>query len=153
MNLKEKKTLKLKIIETCKKLQTDTITNLKRELDEHQQLANEYGPPRDRYDPFRAQMLRRRDIFAKQLQIAHEEMFTLDKIKPEEVKTKIEFGAVVITNLQNLFVATGLGKITVDNKLYFCISPGVPVYKALEGLKPGDTTTLNDNTYRIDDVF
>jgi hypothetical protein len=153
MGTEENKLLKSRIIEACKQHQLETIANLKREMDEHQQLANDYGPPKDRYDAFRSQMLRRRDIFAEQLQKANEELFTLEKIKPNEVKTKIEFGAIVITDKQKLFVATSMGKISIDNELYFCISPAVPVYRVIEGLKAGDITTFNNNSIKIVDVF
>jgi len=153
MTTEENKLLKQKIIDTCIQHQSDTIANLKREMDELQQMANEYGPPKDRYDSFRSQMLRRRDAFAEQLQKATEELFTLDKIKSSEVKTKVEFGSVVITNNQKLFIATSLGKINVYDDVYFCISPGVPVYKVLEGLKAGDETTFNNNKIRITAIF
>ena len=76
--------LKIKIIAACKEHQFITIANLKREMDEHQQMANDYGPPKDRYDAFRSQMLRRRDIFAEQMQKANEELIVLDKIKSDD---------------------------------------------------------------------
>ncbi len=153
MGRDENTLLKEKIIEVCKQQQLATIANLKREMDEHQQLANDYGPPRDRYDAFRSQMLRRRDIFAEQLQKANEELFTLDKIKPNEVKTKVEFGSIVITDKQKLFIATSMGKVTIDNEVFFCISPAVPIYKAIEGKKTGDAITFNNNRFVIADVF
>jgi hypothetical protein len=153
MGTEENKLLKSKIIEACKYHQFETIANLKREMDEHQQLANDYGPPKDRYDAFRSQMLRRRDIFAEQLQKANEELFTLDKIKPSEVKSKVEFGAIVITDKQKLFVATSMGKISIDDEVYFCISPAVPIYKVIEGMKAGDATTFNNNDIKIIDIF
>jgi hypothetical protein len=153
MEIPDKTLLKSKIIEACKKQQSETLANLKREMDEHQQQANEYGPPKDRYDAFRSQMLRRRDIFAEQLQKASEEMSLLDKIKPAENKKKVEFGAVVITDKQKLFISISLGKVSVDNEIYFCISPAVPVYKAMEGLKPGEQTFFNGNRILIEDVF
>lgn len=153
MNTEEKKLLKARILEACKQHQMETIANLKREMDEHQQLANDYGPPKDRYDAFRSQMLRRRDIFAEQLQKATEEHYTLDKIKTNEIKTKVEFGAIVITDKQKLFIATSMGKIAIDNEVYYCISPAVPIYKVLEGLKTGDVASFNNNSIKITDVF
>jgi hypothetical protein len=153
MGTEDNKLLKSKIIEACKQQQYETIANLKREMDEHQQLANDYGPPKDRYDAFRSQMLRRRDIFAEQLQKANEELYTLDKIKPNEVKSKIEFGAIVVTDKQKLFISTSMGKISIDDEVFFCISPAVPIYKVMEGMKAGDVTTFNNNCIKILDVF
>mgnify|MGYP007068345097 CR=1 FL=1 len=122
-------------------------------MDEHQQMANDYGPPKDRYDAFRSQMLRRRDIFAEQLQKANQELITLNKIKPDELKSVVEFGAVVITDQQQLFVSVSLGKIVLDDVFYYAVSPNVPVYQALKGLKAGDTARFNNNNIRIIDVF
>jgi hypothetical protein len=153
MGTEENKLLKSKIIEACKLQQYETIANLKREMDEHQQLANDYGPPKDRYDAFRSQMHRRRDIFAEQLQKANEELFTIDKIKTSEVKTKVEFGAIVVTDKQKLFISTSMGKICIDDEVYYCISPAVPVYKSIEGRKVGDVVTFNNNNFLIKDVF
>jgi len=122
-------------------------------MDEHQQMANDYGAPRDRYDAFRSQMLRRRDIFAEQLQKANQEITALEMIKPEEIKKTVEFGAVVITNQQKLFVSISLGKVVVDAETYFAISPNVPLFQVLKGLKPRDTAVFNNNTIQIIDVF
>ncbi|HOY31661.1 MAG TPA: hypothetical protein PKW80_07250 [Bacteroidales bacterium] len=145
--------LKSSIIETCRQQHLNTIENLTREMDEHQQLANEYGPPKDRYDAFRSQMLRRRDIFAEQLQKANLELASLDMVNPEELKTKVEFGAVVITSHQKLFVCISMGKVTVGKDTWFAISPNVPLFQVLKGLKPGDTAVFNNNTIQIIDVF
>ncbi len=153
MTQEESIQLKIKIIEACKQHQFITIANLKREMDEHQQMANDYGPPKDRYDAFRSQMLRRRDIFAEQMQKANEELIVLDKINPKEIITKVELGAIVRTDKQTLFIATSLGKITVDNEDFFCISPAVPIYKAMQGLKIGDTAVFNNNKMLIKDIF
>lgn len=151
--MSDKTTLKAKIIESCKQHQRDTIQNLTREMDEHQQMANDYGAPKDRYDAFRSQMLRRRDIFAEQLQKANQEITALEMIKPEEIKKTVEFGAVVITNQQKLFVSISLGKVIVDKETYFAISPNVPLYQVLKGLKQGDTAVFNNNTIQILEVF
>jgi hypothetical protein len=151
--MSDKIKLKTKIIESCKQHHLETIKNLTREMDEHQQMANDYGAPRDRYDAFRSQMLRRRDIFAEQLQKANQEITALEMIKPEEIKKTVEFGAVVITNQQKLFVAISLGKVVVDKETYFAISPNVPLFQALKGLNPGDKAVFNNNTIQIMDVF
>jgi hypothetical protein len=153
MTIEEKKLLKTSIIDACKLQQQNTIANLKREMDEHQQQANDYGPPKDRYDAFRSQMLRRRDIFAEQLQKANEELYTITKINPAELKTDVGFGAIVITDKQKLFVAISTGKVQIGEDVFYCISTAVPIYKAIDRLKPGDKTVFNGNSFSIVDVF
>ncbi len=149
----EKVKLKEEIIENCKRQHMETIKNLTREMEECQQMANEYGPPKDRYDAFRSQMLRRRDIFAEQLQKANQDINTLNMIKPDELKTRIEFGSVVITDRQKFFVAISMGKVLAGGEVYQAISPNVPIFNVLKGLKKGDTTSFNSNPIQIVDVF
>lgn len=151
--MEDKIRLKVRIIEACRQRHQETVENLTREMDDHQQMANDYGPPKDRYDAFRSQMLRRRDMFAAQLQKANQEQLSLDMVAPEELKTKVEFGAVVITNQQKLFVCISMGKVTVDDENYFAVSPNVPLFQVLKGLKAGDTAVFNNNAIQIIDVF
>ena len=44
----EKKTLKASLLELCKSQLEGTVRNLKAEMDDCQQMANDYGQPRDR---------------------------------------------------------------------------------------------------------
>ena len=53
MDKEEKILMKTQIIEVCKEKQIKTIENLNREMEDCQQMANDYGPPKDRYDAFR----------------------------------------------------------------------------------------------------
>ncbi len=145
--------LKQSIIASCRNIILETINHLTREMEEHQQLANDYGPPKDRYDSFRSQMLRRRDMYAQQLHKANQEMSALERIDPNDIKTEVVFGAVVITSQQKLFVSISVGKVLVDGTLYFAVSPNVPVYNALKGLKKGDTAEFNNSTIEVLDVF
>ena len=145
--------IKNALIERCKQHQLSTIENLKREMDEHQQMANDYGPPRDRYDAFRSQMLRRRDIFAEQLQKANTELLILNSLDATKINKIVELGSVIITDKQRMFVSISLGKIDIEGETYICISPAVPVFKALAGLKKGETTSFNNQNIQITNVF
>ncbi|HNZ42810.1 MAG TPA: hypothetical protein PLI16_02235 [Bacteroidales bacterium] len=151
--MEEKIKLKQSIIESCRNIILETINHLTREMEEHQQLANDYGPPKDRYDSFRSQMLRRRDMYAQQLHKANQELTALEKIDASEIKNEVVFGAVVITSQQKLFVSISVGKLSVGDTLYYAVSPNVPVYNALKGLKKGDTAAFNNTVIEVLDVF
>ncbi len=151
--MEEKIKLKQSIIESCRNIILETINHLTREMEEHQQLANDYGPPKDRYDSFRSQMLRRRDMYAQQLHKANQELTALEKIDASEIKNEVVFGAVVITSQQKLFVSISVGKLSVGDTLYYAVSPNVPVYNALKGLKKGDMAAFNNTVIEVLDVF
>jgi hypothetical protein len=65
----------------------------------------------------------------------------------------VEFGSVVITDKQRIFIAAGIGKIVLENETYYAISTQVPVYKAMKGLKVGESFTINNNKFTIKDIF
>lgn len=146
-------TMKKKLLSACADLQLASINSLKSTVDESQKSANEYGAPKDRYDSFRTQLLRKRDMFAQQLAKANEQLDILMRIDPEKEYSIVEFGAVIITNKQNLFISIGLGKLQVDDGVFYAISPAVPIYKAMEGKKAGEEFAFNNITYKIEKIY
>ena len=145
--------LKEKLLTTCQNIQTETINNLKGEVDDSQKSANEYGAPKDRYDSFRTQLLRKKDMFAQQVGKANEQLDVLKRIDPEKECSRVEFGAVIITNKQNLFISIGLGKVPTEEAVFYAISPAVPIYKAMEGKKAGEEFAFNNITYKIEKIY
>jgi len=146
-------THKSKLFEECKKLQHKVVENLKTVIEEAQQSANEYGPPKDRYDSFRMQLLRKKDMYSQQLEKALLELYALEKIDIKKEMTKIGFGSLVITDEQKIFISIGLGKIIIDNEIFYAVSIMVPLSKVLEGKQKGETVMLNGKKIEIIDVL
>ncbi len=144
---------KQKLHTKCRELILETIGNLKAEIDDCQNTANDYGLPKDRYDSFRAQLLRKRDMFSQKLVKNNEQLALLDRIDITKQKPKVEMGALVITESQKLFVSVSLGKIEMDGETYFAISPAVPVYKAMDGIKKGGVFEFNGRKNKILDIY
>ncbi len=145
--------LKKRLLEVCINRQQETAAELQHEVDETLRLSNEYGAPKDRYDPFRTKLMNQNNLFAQQLQQANTLLVTLQKISTDKEIGTVEFGAIVITNKQKIFVSVGLGKIMLDRETYYAISPQVPIFQAMRGKKAGDTFTFNGQTFEIKDVF
>jgi len=145
--------LKRKIIDLCNDMLQERADNAKNAMNDMQQSANEYGIPRDKYDSFKAQALHKKDMFAAQYQRALDDLALLEKINTEKISEVIEFGSVVITNKQKMVIATSLGKIQLENEIYYAISPQVPIYKEIQGLKKGDKFIFNGIELEIHDVF
>ena len=75
-----------------KKLISECITRMEKVaqdsqnlMNEAQQMANEYGPPKDRYDAFRTKQMRLADIYSKQFDIAQSNIRTLNMINPDKI--------------------------------------------------------------------
>ena len=149
----DKLELKKQLIELCKIKQQDSIDNIKMAMDDAQKSANDYGQPKDRYDSYRMQLLRKRDLFASQLQKAINQMETLNKINVLSKNESANFGSLVFTDEQNIFVAIGLGKIKFENKTYFVVSPNVPIYHAMKDKKKSEEFEFRGKKIKIIDVF
>lgn len=149
----DKLELKKKLLETCAAMQQKRLDVVQHEINDAQQSANEYGQPKDRYDSYRMQLLRKKDMLGQQLQKINAEFIGLKKINIKKEMDKVSFGAVVITDDQKLFISIGLGKFEFGNETYFAISPNVPLYESLKGLSKGENFTFMGKQKKIIDVF
>jgi len=145
--------LKRRLIEKCKSIQLENINNLKMVIEDAQISANEYGMPKDRYDSFRAQQMRKRDMFSQQLLKASEQFDTLNMINPEMEMNSVKFGALVITDKQKLFISISLGKIDLDGEDYYAISPLVPFFQAMENKKQGESFNFRGTESHIKKIY
>ncbi len=144
---------KQKLIELCKETQMKMVDSSKTAMKEAQYALNEYGPNKDRYDSFRDQLIGRRDMFAGQYQKALSDLNVLEKINCQELKEKVEFGAIIFSDTTKFIIAISSGKIECDGEIYYAISPAVPLYKAMEGLKAGDSFEFNGKRQTIMDLY
>ena len=129
------------------------VDSAKTAMNEAQHALNEYGPNKDRYDSFRDQLSSRRDMFSGQYQKALSDLNVIEKINCQELKDKVEFGAIIISDISRFIVAISSGKIEVDGTVYYAISPAVPLYKAMEGLKAGESFEFNGKRQTIKELF
>ncbi|MEE9462683.1 MAG: hypothetical protein V3V53_12670, partial [Bacteroidales bacterium] len=95
----------------------------------------------------------RRDMFAAQYQKALSDMHVLERIDPKNYKEMVEFGAIVISDTSKFIIAISAGKIELDGTIFYAISPAVPLYKAMEGLRAGDSYEFNGKKQTIKELY
>lgn len=144
--------LKKELLQACSALMDERASALEKVMKEAQQSANDYGQPKDRYDSYRTQMLRKRDMFGQQLQKILDQRTLLEKIPLEKKMDIAGFGSLVITDKQKIFVSVGLGKFEFNNEEYFVISPAVPFYKAMEGKGAGESFHFREQEHTIIEI-
>jgi len=149
----DKKELKKKIVAACLEIQHTTAQRATAEMEEAYHNATEYGTPEDWFDTYKADMLNKRNIFSKQLQKIQEDIRIVERIDTTIIHEKAVFGSVIITDNQKLFIAVGIGKIIVNKEEYYSISPSVPLFQAMKGLKAGDTFEFRGSKQKIIDIF
>jgi hypothetical protein len=151
--MEKKLEFKKKLYDRCLEILEERAETARKQMNEVQEDANEAEQEHDVFDGSRSELLRKRDIYAEQLQKAVDEIQILKKVSFDDITEQVEFGAVVITNKQKMFIALGLGKVAFDNDVYYVISKDVPIYKAMEGLKKGDEFEFNNMKFTIKDLF
>jgi HD superfamily phosphohydrolase len=149
----DKLAYKRKLIEKCLEQQDKNILNAKSAMDDIQESAIDYGQPQEHYDSYKSQLLRKRDVFAKQYEQTKIERELLKKIDIKKECKTVCFGAVVVTDDQKFIICISLGKITFNNETIFGISLKVPLYKVMEGLEKGNTFEFNGKKYQIKDIY
>ena len=151
--MEERLKLKQKVLNACFDQQDKVMKNLKVVMEEVADSAEEYGLPKDLYDSYRNQMMSKREMFAQQLLKIQEQVDILRRIDMTRTYPSARFGAIVITETQHIFIASGIGKINVDGDEYFVISAMVPFYNAIDGKKAGDTYEFRGKKEKIIEVF
>jgi len=107
----------------------------------------------DKYETGRAMMQMERDQAAMQLDDALKLKRTLKQINANEHHTIVSLGSIVITKSFNAFVAVGPGKLDVDGKVYFIVTPMSPLGKTLAGLEAGAEFTFNNKPNVVLEIF
>ena len=149
----DKQELKNKIINTCIETLENSAQTIREAIDELIQTASEYEGDHDLFDPFKEELMKKKDLQLDQLQKYLDDIKLVRKADPKRISEKVEFGSVVITDKQKMFISAAIGKIQVDNDSYYVISTQVPVYKAMQDLKSGGTFSINNNKFIIKDIF
>lgn len=149
----DKKELKKRLVDYCLAYQRKVAENAMTEMNEAYENASEYGTPEDWFDTYKTDMLNKRDAYGQQFQKALEEIKNIERINTSMIYDSVGFGSVVITDAQKLFIAGGIGKIQIEDEVYFSISPSVPIFQAIKGLKTGDTFDFRGIKGKIIDIF
>jgi transcription elongation GreA/GreB family factor len=141
------------LIAVCRNRLLDAIQNLEAAMHDAQLQANEYGAPRDRYDAFRNQLMRRKDMHAQQLDKVLQELQALDRIDANKRPNQVDIGTIVLSDEYTYFISIGLGKVECEGRAVFAISPMVPISQALIGKKAGESVKFRDQNIRILDIL
>lgn len=89
----------------------------------------------------------------KELVFAQEELVYLNSIDVTGEVTRIEPGAVVITDQLTFFIGVSSEKVEVDGEMIFGISTKAPIYANMVGLQKGGSFQFNETKYLIENVY
>jgi hypothetical protein len=149
----DKTLVKKQIFNKCLEMHMEKIRHLETAMEEVEKIAHEYEQPSDDFDSHKMELIGSRDMYAKQLQTEMDLLEILNKINLNTINEKVEFGSVVVTDMQRVFISIGIGKVIIAKDTYYAISPQVPFYQTMKGLKKGDVFDFRGRQVKILDVF
>lgn len=107
----------------------------------------------DKHETGRAMMQLEQEKNGKQLHEVQELQKLLNKIDPSQITNNISLGSLVYTDKGNFYISISAGKLIVDSKVYFAISPVSPIAVKLMGLAVGDKMEFNGVNYVVLEVL
>ena len=153
-NDESQREIKKKLLSECLKTQKRLAETARTAMIQAQESAiEEEATQEEKFEGSKAQCQADRDMYARQYQEALEGFNFLNKIDVSRKYDSVMLGAVVITDVQNLFIAISIGELKIDNKPIFAISPLTPLFRAMTGKKKGETFSFRNKTFTILDLY
>jgi len=77
----------------------------------------------------------------------------LDHINYQKIFEQAKLGSIVTTNQGNYFLSIGLGKVRIQEDLYYAISMISPIGQLLLNKKVGEEMSFRGKTFQIKAIF
>ncbi|MFM9945610.1 MAG: 3-oxoacyl-ACP synthase [Bacteroidia bacterium] len=141
---------KKQLLQTCKKIITERMENANKAMQAAQEAANgeDKSSAGDKYETSRAMGHRDRDMYARQLVEAKNELQKLERISIGPVDF-VKHGSLLLANETIYFISTGIGKMEINNKTIMAISKESPIAQAMLGKRLDEEFTFNKNQWKI----
>ncbi len=143
--------MKEKIVEILQSIINERIINAKASMDAAQESANSEGKSSagDKYETSRAMGQIDRDMYAKQMANAQNEMAVLNRINFAIRSISVGFGCLVETSAGYFFISVSVGKIDFENKTLLAVSQSSPIGCILMGKKVGEKFIFLGKEHKI----
>lgn len=146
--------LKEKVYKQCIAILLDRITELKSALDSITASGNNEtkSSAGDKYEIARSMMHIEQENLARQISELSDQREELQKINLAIKSKNIVKGSLIFTDKANFFLSSGIGKIQIENIIFYAISTQSPLGIKFMGAKKGDQIKMNTVSYTIKEV-
>lgn len=107
----------------------------------------------DKYETSRAMSHIEKDMYAGQLAANGVELAQLLAVDCSRIYDTAATGSLVACTDFSFFISAGLGKINLNGKNIYLLSPLAPLARLLMGNKKGATIMFNDKLYEVIEIF
>jgi len=146
---------KAHVLEKCKAVINEKIARLQFDISEiDESMSNETkSSAGDKHETARARMQSEHEKLSRQLDELKTQVSVLNKIDLRQSSKTISIGNLVQTNKNCFFISIPLGKIVIDAKEVYIISPDSPLGKKFLGLEVLAEVKMNESNYIIDKIY
>ena len=143
--------LKNKIHYKCVEFAQQRVMDLKKIIQEAQTAANNEtkSSAGDKHETGRAMAQLETEKLSKQLSEALKIEQTITQINPNTDHQQVRLGSLITTNNGSFYISASLGKIKIENNIYFAISSSSPIGNLLLTKKEKETFSFNGKNYVI----
>lgn len=103
----------------------------------------------DKFETSREMHQQEIDKLNGQLEIVKSDLLKISHLNNKESSLSITEGSLVQTNIMHFLIAASVGKLSVNNQIFYVISAQAPIAKILFGKFMGDTVTFNGKTHTV----
>jgi hypothetical protein len=142
---------KEKLFALCVQQIENQILEAQQAIESAQQAANQEtkSSAGDKYETTRAMMQIEIENTTRRMNESQKLHQTLTKISFQDSYKQVSIGSLVTTNQGLFFVAIGIGKINLDNKEVYVISPNSPIGEKLQHQTVGHQFLVNGKNFQI----
>lgn len=153
--MKNKNEIKERLLNACKENIEQRIASIQKVLNSIEESRNNETKSSvgDKYETGRTMMQIEEEKNKHQLFEAYQVRQVLTKIDPRRVSSKVEIGSLVETNKGNYYLSVGLGKISLENEWYYCLSSKSPIGMKMLNKAIGDEFEFNGATLVIKGIY
>lgn len=146
---------KQKLIQACRDYLKDKINSLNTIINEVTESSNSESKSSagDKHETSKAMMQLEIEKLGGQLKEVELQLAEFEKINFNKTFQRVEQGSLVETNKGYFFIASSIGKITVEEKTVFVISGKSPLAVAFAGKQKKSSLSFNGMDYVIESIF
>lgn len=147
--------LKLKLYNACVEFVEKREQTIKEIMSSNQKaLTSETkSSAGDKHETGRAMLQLEMEKASQQLEGIYTMKTILTKVNLNGDSELIKLGSLINTSQANYFLAISVGKIVIDSKTYYAISPSSPIGKLLLGKRVGEELVFNGKKVLVKEVY
>lgn len=148
-------TIKEKLYLLCHDYIAARVAVIKQNAAEAQEAANDdtKSSAGDKFEVGREMMQQEVELNLARLGDMYKLKVALENVSPSVKSDTIQPGSLILTSGASYYIAIAAGKLSLDDKIYYAISPDAPVSLQMMGKKAGDSFELNGKKIAIDQVL